>query len=317
MLAALSHTSTLLAQLPQPRGRLQQNAPLGQRSWFKCGGSAEILFTPADEADLSAFLAACPADIPITILGVTSNVIIRDGGIAGVVVQLKRGFNSCVKTANGLQVGAACLDRFVAEQALALGLSGLEFLFGIPGTIGGGLRMNAGCYGREFKDIVQQVVGYDRQGRQHIFSADEMGFAYRTCAVAKDIIFTSAHLLAQPDNPANIAARMQIIDTERKASQPQNSATGGSTFANPEGHKAWQLIDAAGCRGLRVGAAQMSELHCNFMINLGGASASDLEELGNLVQARVQAHSGITLKWEIQRLGQIGPILASPTQEQA
>ena len=292
-----------MSTLPPVRGKLIPNAPLKDTTWFRVGGVAEYLFKPADEADLAAFLKDCPAEIPVTVLGVASNTLVRDGGIAGVVIRLGPEFSKIRVQDHTITAGAAALDLNVARAAQHAGLAGLEFLSGIPGTIGGGLRMNAGAYGREFKDIVQYVTAYDRQGQRHELDTTAMGFAYRHTSAPPDLIFTSAVLVGMPDDPAAIQARMAAIQQSRSDSQPIREKTGGSTFANPEGHKAWQLIDAAGCRGLTLGGAMMSEKHCNFIINTGTASAADLEQLGEEVRRRVREHSCIELRWEIKRIG--------------
>lgn len=313
-------------RIPLARGRIRTNAPLAAQTWFRVGGAAEVLFKPADEADLATFLAACPADIPVTVIGASSNLIIRDGGISGVVVRLGREFahvsssqvakprgGDPVGTVTGspglrpeddtIIVGAAALDTTVAQYATEQCLGGLEFLSGIPGAIGGALRMNAGAYGREMKDVLISARAVDRQGSIHTVSAADLNMTYRHSGAPADWIFTEATLAAPPADESAIVARMQEIKSAREASQPVRSRTGGSTFANPDGHKAWQLIDAAGCRGMTLGGAQMSELHCNFMLNTGNATAADLEDLGEAVRARVLAHSGIELRWEIQRMG--------------
>jgi UDP-N-acetylmuramate dehydrogenase len=295
--------SSLINHLPAVRGRYRAGADLSKSNWFQVGGKAEVLFKPEDVTDLAAFLQQKPAEVPVTILGVGSNLIIREGGIQGVVIKLGRGFTQC--EVNGLQmrVGAACMDVHVAEIAAAAGLSGLEFLSGIPGTIGGALRMNGGAYGSDMAAIVVEAEAIDPAGRVHRLSHAEMGFTYRHCSIPEGWIFTGCILQAQAGDVQEIQQRMQEIRQAREASQPVRSRTGGSTFKNPQGHKAWQLIDAAGCRGLRHGDAQVSELHCNFLINHGEASAADLEALGEEVRQRVHALSGIWLEWEIKRIG--------------
>lgn len=293
----------LRERLFSPRGTLAADVSLKESSWFKVGGTAEILFTPADEDDLAQFLKHTPADIPVTVLGLASNVIIRDGGIKGVVIKLGAAFRQINVRENIIHVGAAAVDALVARTALAHSLTGLEFLSGIPGSIGGGLRMNAGAYDREFKDVVVDVRGVDRQGHIQMFNNASMGFSYRHCGVADDVIFTSATLQATKGDPTVIEERMKNIQAARGATQPIKSYTGGSTFANPDGQKAWRLIDAAGCRGLRMGGAEVSTQHCNFLINTGTATAADLETLGNTVRERVKASSGIELRWEIRRIG--------------
>jgi UDP-N-acetylmuramate dehydrogenase len=294
----------LKSSLPQLRGRLLANEPLAPLTWFRVGGPAQALFMPEDESDLAYLLANLPPDIPVTVVGLGSNLIVRDGGIAGVVIRLGRGFNE-IRTEAGdrVRAGTAAPDQRTAKAAQEAGIAGLAFLRGIPGAIGGALRMNGGAYGRETKDILVEARGVDRAGTIRTYSKADMGFTYRHCAVPDDVIFTEALFEGQPGDPATIAAEMDEITSKRETTQPVKSRTGGSTFKNPPGHKAWQLIDAAGCRGLIVGGAQVSELHCNFLINLGDASAADIENLGEEVRRRVKANSGITLEWEIKRIG--------------
>ena len=286
---------------------MTENAPLSQLTWFRVGGPAEILFKPADQDDLIFFLQNCPADISVTVLGVASNIIIRDGGIKGVVIRLGREFAAIDIRDNQITCGAAALDLNAAIAAREAVLTGLEFLSGIPGTIGGALRMNAGAYGREIKDCLIAAEAVDRQGNLHSLSLAEMAFSYRKSGIPADWIFTRAILQGAPGDENTIQSRMDEIKNARESSQPVRARTGGSTFANPAsnsgGHKAWQLIDEAGCRGLTIGGAKMSELHCNFMINEGNATAADLETLGEKVRAAVMAKSGITLEWEIKRIG--------------
>lgn len=294
----------LRAVLADLRGRLVANQALAEFTWFRVGGPAQVMFLPEDESDLAYFLGRCPADVPVSVIGVGSNLIIRDGGVPGVVIRLGRGFNRiAVVDGHRLRAGAAALDVQVAKAAQEAGIAGLAFLRGIPGTIGGALRMNGGAYGREIKDVLVEARGVDRSGKKVAFSNAAMGFGYRHCAVPAGVIFTQALLQGEPGDPAAIADEMARITEAREASQPVKSRTGGSTFKNPPGHKAWELIDAAGCRGLKLGGAQVSELHCNFLINLGTATAADIERLGETVRARVAAHSGIALEWEIKRIG--------------
>lgn len=304
---ATQQASRLIDRLPTPRGRLTADAPLAQQTWFRVGGPAEALFRPADADDLAEFLAALPADTPVTVLGVASNLLIRDGGIRGVVVRLGRGFADVAAQGDLLTAGAGALDLTVAQAACEAGLSGLEFLSGVPGTIGGALRMNAGAYGGEICDIFVSAQGVDRAGRRLDFDAAAMGFAYRRSAVAADVIFTGVTLRGVPAPAADIARKMAEIADKRAETQPVRARTGGSTFKNPPGHKAWELIDRAGCRGLTRGDAQVSEKHCNFLLNLGGASAAELEALGEEVRARVLNQTGVTLEWEIKRLGEAAP----------
>ncbi|HYH22843.1 MAG TPA: UDP-N-acetylmuramate dehydrogenase [Azospirillum sp.] len=305
MTAALAMTNFHLIDLmPKCRGRLTADAPLANVTWFRVGGPAEVMFRPADVDDLAEFLQALPPDVPVTVVGVASNLLIRDGGVPGVVVRLGRGFAGIAAVETGVTAGAAALDLNVANVARDAGITGLEFLSGIPGTVGGALRMNGGAYGREVKDVLVAAQGVDRRGNLLTFSNEAMGFTYRHCAVPDDVIFTCAKFQGTADEPLAIARRMAEISDKRGDSQPVRARTGGSTFKNPDGdRKAWQLIDAAGCRGLRVGDAQVSEKHCNFLLNLGGASAADLEALGEEVRRRVFDTSGITLEWEIKRIG--------------
>jgi UDP-N-acetylmuramate dehydrogenase len=294
----------LKARMPDLRGRLMPNQPLAELTWFRVGGPAQVLFVPEDEADLAYFLGHLPPDIPVTVIGLGSNLIVRDGGVRGVVIRLGRGFGE-VKVEDGarLRAGAAVPDVKVSRAAQEAGLAGLAFFRGIPGAVGGALRMNGGAYGRETKDALIEARGVDRRGRVHVLSNGEMHYGYRHCGAPDDIIFTQALFQGMPGDPAAIAAEMDKITESREATQPIKSRTGGSTFKNPAGRKAWQLIDAAGCRGLRVGDAQVSEMHCNFLINLGGASAADIETLGETVRERVRASSGVELEWEIKRIG--------------
>lgn len=291
-------------RLPEVRGKLLFDVALAPYTWLRVGGAAEVLFMPADEADLALFLAACPEDIPVFPMGVASNLLVRDGGIGGVVVRLGPAFGKISITDNYIRAGAAALDKSVARAAAKAGLAGLEFYAGIPGTIGGALRMNAGCYGAETVDILREIIAIDRLGRRIVKNADEIGFSYRHSDAPKDWIFVEAVFEGTPDDRAKIQARMDEITARREASQPIREKTGGSTFANPNGHKSWQLIDVAGGRGRRVGGAQMSEQHCNFMINTGHASAADFEALGEDIRDDVRKQSGIDLRWEIKRVGE-------------
>lgn len=294
---------SLLERLPRVRGKLEAHAPLASQSWFRVGGPAEILFRPADIEDLAGFLQEAPRDIPLTIIGIASNLLIRDGGVPGIVVKLGPQFAQIRVEGEKVTAGAAALDVNVARAAAQAGIGGLEFMAGIPGSIGGGLRMNAGAYGGEFKDVMIEATALDRQGNQQKLSNLECGFSYRHSAVPNDWIFLEAVFQGKVDSPDVIAARIKEVQTRRGDTQPIREKTGGSTFANPEGHKAWQLIDGAGCRGLRIGGAMMSEQHCNFMINTGNATASDLENLGEDVRRRVREKYGIELRWEIARIG--------------
>lgn len=294
----------LLTRLPAVRGKLRAGAELAKTNWFRVGGEAEVLFRPADESDLAYFLKEKPADVPVTVLGVGSNLIVRDGGLDGVVIRLGGVFVDMRVEGDLLHCGAGALDLNVAQLAQEHGLAGLEFLSGIPGTIGGALRMNAGAYGREIQDVLVSARAMDEDGRIHTLSPQDMQFSYRrSYGVPEGWIFLGCTLRGQAGDKAAIAAEMQRIADARGETQPIKSRTGGSTFKNPEGHKAWQLVDAAGCRGLTIGGAQMSELHCNFMLNTGNATAKDLESLGEEVRKRVHAHSGVELEWEIRRIG--------------
>lgn len=298
----LVHTASPL-HLPDLRGRLRSQVSLAGRCWFRVGGPAQWLLTPADDMDLAYALNHLPPEIPRTMLGVGSNMLVRDGGIAGVVIRLGRGFASITPDGQCLHVGAGALDANVARVAADHGIAGLEFLIGIPGTIGGAVKMNAGAYGREIRDIVTAITLMDGKGNRHTLSPEEAGFHYRRSTLPEGWIITGATLQGKPDDPAAITSRMGAISAAREATQPVHQRTSGSTFTNPPGQKAWQLIDEAGCRGLRVGGAEVSTLHCNFLINHGQASAFALESLGETVRQRVHANSGIWLDWEIQRIG--------------
>jgi UDP-N-acetylmuramate dehydrogenase len=275
-----------------------------QLTWFRAGGPAQVLFMPEDEDDLAYFLAHLPAEIPVTAIGLGSNLIVRDGGVPGVVIRLGRGFNDIVVEEGArIRAGAGVPDVKVARAAQDAGVAGLAFLRGIPGAIGGALRMNGGAYGRETKDVLIEARALDRQGRVHVLSNADMHYTYRRCGAPEDFIFTQALFQGEPGDRTAIAAEMEQITESREATQPIKSRTGGSTFKNPPGQKAWQLIDAAGCRGLRIGGAQVSEMHCNFLINTGEASAADIETLGETVRRRVKENSGVDLEWEIKRIG--------------
>ena len=293
----------LKAAVPKLRGRLLPNQSLAELTWFRVGGPAQVLYMPEDEEDLAYFLGALPASIPVTVIGLGSNLIVRDGGVPGVVVRLGRGFNEIRIDGSRVIAGTAVPDVKVARAAQEAGIAGLSFLRGIPGAIGGALRMNGGAYGRETKDALMAARAVDRQGRIRELSNADMGFHYRHTDAPEDLIFTQATFAGTPGDRTAIAAEMDKITEAREATQPIKSRTGGSTFKNPPGQKAWQLIDAAGCRGLQIGQAQVSEMHCNFLINLGGASAADIETLGETVRRRVQEKSGIALEWEIKRIG--------------
>jgi len=296
-------TSRLIERLPRVRGRLTENAPLAQLTWFRVGGVAEVMFRPADLDDLAAFLAGKPKGVPVTVMGVASNLLIRDGGVPGVVIRLGRGFVEVAADNDEITAGAGALDLNVALAACAAGIADLEFLSGIPGTVGGGLRMNAGAYGREFKDALREVTALDGDGHRHDLEPGEMDLSYRHCGVPADWVFVAARLKGRRDDPSAIGARMAAIQAQREATQPIRARTGGSTFANPPGHKAWELIDRAGCRGLTRGGAAVSDKHTNFLINTGNATAADLEALGEEVRRRVRDTTGIGLEWEIKRIG--------------
>ena len=291
-------------RLPEVRGRIAQRVRLADTMWFRVGGPAEILFEPADAADLAAFLRGRPREVPVSVLGVGSNVLVRDGGIAGVVVRLGRAFAEIACSGADVRAGAGAMDVTVARACRDAGIGGLEFLSGIPGTIGGALRMNAGAYGGEIADVIVGATVLDPSGTSHDIGADALGYGYRSCAVPPGWVFVAAHLRGRKEPRAAISARMAEIAASRRETQPVRSRTGGSTFKNPPGGAAWMLIDQAGCRGLRIGAARVSDQHANFLINTGGASAGDLESLGEEVRRRVEERTGAVLEWEIERLGQ-------------
>jgi UDP-N-acetylmuramate dehydrogenase len=303
MMAAKRIEPRLLDRLPTVRGRYSEDAALHRITWFRVGGPAEVLFRPLDKDDLAAFLAALPADVPVMALGVGSNLLVRDGGVAGVVIRLGRGFATLETAGDRVIAGAMALDLSAAKTAARAGIAGLEFLSGVPGTIGGALRMNAGAFGSDMASVLIEATAIDRDGREHRLGRDDMGFAYRSSAAPEDWIFTAATLQGAPGDEPEIAARMADIAQLREASQPLRSRTGGSTFKNPEGASAWELIEAAGCRGLTRGGAMVSEKHCNFLINTGSASAADIEGLGEEVRRRVSEVCGVTLEWEIKRVG--------------
>jgi UDP-N-acetylmuramate dehydrogenase len=293
----------LKSKLPELRGRLLANQSLKELTWFRVGGPAQLLFMPEDETDLSYFLAQLPTEIAVTVVGLGSNLIVRDGGVAGAVIRLGRGFNAIAIEDLRVRAGAAVPDVKISRAAQEAGIAGLSFLRGIPGGIGGVLRMNGGAYGRETKDALVEARAVDREGRVHVLSNADMHYSYRHSGAPDDYIFTQALFAGERGDPTTIAAEMDKITESREATQPVKSRTGGSTFKNPPGHKAWQLIDAAGCRGLRQGDAQVSEMHCNFLINLGSANAADIETLGETVRRRVKESSGVDLEWEIKRVG--------------
>ncbi len=297
-------SADLKSAMPDLRGRLLANESLAPLTWFRVGGPAQILFTPADEDDLAYFLMRLPQEIPVYTVGVGSNLIVRDGGVSGVVIRLSpRGFGEVKAEGDTVRAGTAALDKRVAEAAAAANIGGLEFYFGIPGSIGGALRMNAGANGGETKDVLVEARGITRAGEKVTFSNADMKFVYRNSGVDTSVIFTSALYRGRVTDPETIRARMAEVQNHRETAQPIREKTGGSTFKNPPGHSAWKLIDAAGMRGFRVGGAQVSEMHCNFLINTGDATGHDIETLGETVRARVMENSGIDLHWEIKRIG--------------
>jgi len=297
-------SASLAAQMPSLRGRLIGNVRLADLTWFRVGGPAEVLFSPADEADLAYFLAHLPPQIPVFVLGLGSNLLVRDGGVPGVVIRLGRGFAHIASGGeHRLRVGAAVPDVKLARAAADAAIAGLAFYRGIPGSIGGALRMNAGAHGRETRDVVIEARAVDRQGRIHVLALADLKLSYRHCGVPDDWIFTQALFQGGAGNAADILKQMSEVADYREANQPIKQRTGGSTFKNPPQASAWKLIDQAGCRGLRIGDAKVSEMHCNFLINDGAATAEDIERLGETVRARVKAVSGIALQWEIIRLG--------------
>ncbi len=288
------------------RGAVVYDAPLAPYSWFKVGGKADFLFTPEDEADLGAFLKVLTSDVPLLVIGLGSNLLVRDGGYWGAVIRLGKAFQTIiVEPDHRIRAGAGAVDVKVARQAAEAGIAGFSFLRGIPGTIGGALRMNGGAYGAEMRDVLISARGLDRAGVIRTFDCSQMGFSYRHSAVAEDVIFTEALMQGRSGDPKTILAEMSAITEARAATQPVNTRTGGSTFKNPQAAKAWELIDRAGCRGLRIGGAQVSELHTNFLIAHEGATASDIEALGEEVRRRVFEQSGISLEWEIKRVGEV------------
>ncbi|WP_375455392.1 UDP-N-acetylmuramate dehydrogenase [uncultured Methylobacterium sp.] len=303
-MTASSLIDALRAAAPGLRGRLLANPSLADLTWFRVGGPAQVLFTPADAEDLAHLLAGLDPAIPVTVIGLGSNLIVRDGGVPGVTVRLGgRAFGSVAIEGQTLRAGAAVPDMRLAKAAAEASLDGLAFLRGIPGSVGGALRMNAGAHGGETTDVLVEAAGIDRRGNLRTFTQAEMGFSYRHSTAPEDVIFTGALFRGRPGDRAAIEAEMARVTAAREAAQPIRARTGGSTFRNPDGAKAWQLIDAAGCRGLTLGGAQVSEMHCNFLINRGGATAADIEGLGEEVRRRVRETSGVTLHWEIKRIG--------------
>ncbi len=294
----------LTRRLPEVRGRLQAGVPLAPYTWLRVGGPAEVLFSPADADDLAAFLAACPADVPVTVLGLASNTLVRDGGVPGVVIRLRKGFAGlAVEDDCRIRAGAAVPDRMLANAAQEAAIAGFAFYRGIPGCVGGALRMNAGAHGGETRQRLVEAVAIDRKGKRLVLDNAAMDYSYRHCGAPDELIFVEALFAGEPGDREKIAAEMARITEVREASQPIRERTGGSTFKNPPGTSAWKLIDAAGCRGLRIGGAHISTKHCNFLINDGTATAADLENLGEEVRRRVKANSGVELHWEVRRIG--------------
>jgi UDP-N-acetylmuramate dehydrogenase len=294
----------LKAAMPDLKGRMLSNQRLADITWFRVGGPAQVLFTPADEADLAYFLAHLPSEIPVTVVGLGSNLLVRDGGILGAVIRLARGFAGVkVEPGHRLRAGTAVPDTKLSRAAADAGIDGLAFYRGIPGSVGGALRMNGGAHGRETKDTVIEARAVDRTGRIHVLDLAGLGFTYRHCGVPGDWIFTEGLFQGTPGDPAGILKQMDEVAQYREANQPIKERTGGSTFKNPPGHSAWRLVDNAGCRGFRVGGAMVSQMHCNFLINDADATAEDIERLGETVRARVKSATGVQLEWEIIRLG--------------
>ena len=297
-------TPQIRAVAPALRGRLIANQSLADLTWFRVGGPAQALFTPADDEDLALLLGALEPDVPVTVIGLGSNLIVRDGGIPGVTIRLGgKAFGGIDIDGDRLRVGTAVPDMRLAKAAAEASLDGLAFYRGIPGSVGGALRMNAGAHGGETTDVLIEARGIDRSGALRVFAHAEMGFSYRHSTAPDDVIFTSALFRGRPGAREDIEAEMERVTAAREAAQPIRERTGGSTFKNPEGHKAWQLVDAAGCRGLTIGGAQVSPMHCNFLINTGGATAAEIEALGEEVRRRVRETSGVALHWEIKRIG--------------
>jgi len=306
MMAAEKFTPGLIGRLPAVRGRLTAEAPLAPLSWFRVGGPAQVLFEPADAADLRTMILGLPTDVPLTVIGLASNLLVRDDGVPGVVVRLGKALADIRIEGARIIVGAGAADVSVARAARDAGLAGLEFMVGIPGSVGGALRMNAGAYGREIQDVLVRARAIDDEGAFQDLDNTMMGFSYRQAMVPEGWIFVEAEFQGTIDDAQAITARMEEIQATREASQPVKTRTGGSTFANPPGEKAWQLIERAGCRGLTRGGARVSDHHCNFIVNTGNARAADIEGLGEEIIHRVEQETGITLKWEIRRIGKDG-----------
>jgi UDP-N-acetylmuramate dehydrogenase len=307
MMASKRRAQSLIDRLPAVRGRYGEDVALGRLTWFRVGGPAEVVFRPADEDDLAAFLAAKPEDVPVTVIGVASNLLVRDGGVAGVVIRLGRDFTRVAIDGTRVEAGAAALDVNVARAACNGGVAGLEFLSGVPGTIGGALAMNAGAFGGDIAAVATGARAVDPAGVAHELGGAELGFFYRGNAVPEGWIFTAATLQGRPGTRDEIAARMAEIARLRETAQPLRTRTGGSTFKNPPGANAWELIERAGCRGLRRGGAMVSEKHCNFLVNTGNATAADIESLGEEVRRRVADATEVALEWEIRRIGRHRP----------
>ncbi len=289
------------------RGMLKENEPLAPIVWFRAGGKAELMAMPADADDLAFLMRALPQDVPVTVIGLGSNLLVREGGVEGVVLRLSgRGFGKVSVEGRRIRAGAALPDKLLAKAALEAGLSGFAFYHGIPGALGGALRMNAGANGVETRERLVEAVAIDRRGARHVLSNAEMGYAYRHASAPKDFVFIEALFEGEPASRQEIEAAMGEVQRHRESVQPIKTRTGGSTFKNPPGASAWKLIDAAGCRGLRIGGAQVSELHCNFLINAAEATGYDLELLGETVRARVLHDCGVRLEWEIKRIGRFG-----------
>jgi UDP-N-acetylmuramate dehydrogenase len=299
---------SFIDSLPEVRGLLVANVPLKKYTWLRVGGEAEVLFVPKDETDLAHFLSSTSNEIPVTVLGAASNLLVGDSGVKGVVIKLGGGFSNVSIEGSFVRAGAAALDSKVAKKAALSGISGLEFYAGIPGTVGGALRMNAGCYGSETKDVLVSTVALDRSGRRMVLNLNELKYSYRHSGASNDLIYTEALFKGVPGDISSIHDKISEISDNRNISQPIKEKTGGSTFKNPDkkkskGLSAWELIDAAGGRGLKFGGAQMSQKHCNFMINTGEATAADFECLGSEIVSKVKKYSGVELQWEIQKIG--------------
>ena len=305
---------SILHKLPEVRGRISENVELAPYTWLRVGGNAQVLFMPKDVADLSQFLAQTPEDIPVQVIGAASNTLVRDGGVPGVTIKLGASFAKVdILPDHQIRAGAACLDNMLAKEAGAANIGGLEFYVGIPGTVGGALRMNTGCYGDETQDVVVEVVALNRRGRREVLSVDDMGYAYRHCSAPQDLIFVEALFQGRYKHASVVFTDMGDIKKHRENSQPIREKTGGSTFKNPDpelsgDRGAWEVIDAAGGRGLEIGGAMMSRKHCNFMINKNNATAADLENLGEVIREKVRVCEGVELEWEIRRLGLVRPI---------